>query len=364
MALHRNIGYISPYEDAQAIDQQFYTNGGGGGGGDIPRDETIVIEEYYPKDPVYYPIDPLPIEPLPADDVQPINQEIATTVAETEITSTTSYARGIVYADADKRPIKSQVQLIDIATGTPVSQPEAIEAGHQFLIWTNNPGFRAIKITAEGFKAIAIPFEQVASSYPGALEIYLNKSGNNAMLFAGLGLAFIIATRKKKKKVGRTVDDVYKFYEGLPPIAKGILTVGGGWIIYRVLDKIFQKKPDDLAEPQAAQSELTRLAQMGIYPTHSNAEFESYSNAIVQAVWDCGTDEDAIINVMEQMNNEADIYALIAVYGVRAYKGCFENFFSLVERSLTGTLSSELDAGEKSDVNDILAQKGISFRFT
>ena len=148
------------------------------------------------------------------------------------------------------------------------------------------------------------------------------------------------------------------------PIAKSLLVLGASYLTYRVLDKLLKKKPDDLQEPAAAQTELARLAQMGIYPTHSNAEFESYSNAIVQAVWDCGTDEDAITNVIEQMNNEADIYALIAVYGVRAYKGCFEGWFTLVERSLTGTLSSELDASEKSDINDILAQRGIAFRFT
>jgi hypothetical protein len=187
------------------------------------------------------------------------------------------------------------------------------------------------------------------------------KKNNTGLLIAGGLLLFALADEKKKKSVGKI--NVYNYYKGLPPIAKGIVVVGGGLIAYLTLNKLLKAAPPDAGEPNAAGEALNVLASQGTYPTYTQAQYEGFANAIVQAVWDCGTDEDAIYNVMQSLQNDADVLKLIQVYGIREYKGCFENFFSLVSRSLTATLSSELDASEKREVNNILKSKGITYQF-
>lgn len=172
-------------------------------------------------------------------------------------------------------------------------------------------------------------------------------------------LAWVVNDEKKRSISGINVK---RIYSGLPSWARGAVVVGGAVVGYTVLNRLLKKEPEK-QEPNAAGDKLAQLAQMGIYPNYSRAQLESFSNAIVQAIWDCGTDETAIYNVMRAMKNEADIYSLINVYGVREYKGCFENFFGLVSRSLSGAISSELDAGEKRKVNEILRGNGITFQF-
>jgi len=196
---------------------------------------------------------------------------------------------------------------------------------------------------------------------PGVVVTSSPKKNNTGYLIAGGLLLFALADEKKNKKVGKI--NVYNYYKGLPPIAKGIVVIGGGLIAYFTLNKLLKKPDPQSGEPNAAGDALNVLANQGVYPTYSDAQFEGFSNAIVSAINDCGTDEDAIYNVMQAMKNNADVYRLIQVYGIRDYKGCFENFFSLVSRSLTATLSSELDAGEKREVNDILKSKGITYQF-
>ena len=66
---------------------------------------------------------------------------------------------------------------------------------------------------------------------------------------------------------------------------------------------------------------------------------------------------------MDSLRNKADVLRLIQVYGIREYKGCFEGWFTLVARSLSGAISSELDASEKQDINSMFASKGINFSF-
>jgi len=205
-----------------------------------------------------------------------------------------------------------------------------------------------------------ISLQQKISELPGVV-VTSTKKNNTGLLIAGGLLLFYLADEKKKKSVGKI--NVYNYYKGLPPMAKGIVVIGTGLVAYFTLNKLLKRPDPATGEPNAAGDALNVLANQGIYPTYSDAQFEGFSNAIVSAIWDCGTDENAIFNVMRAMNNNADVYRLIQVYGIREYKGCFEGFFSLVSRSLNAALSSELSSGEKSEVNNILRSKGITYQF-
>lgn len=159
----------------------------------------------------------------------------------------------------------------------------------------------------------------------------------------------------------------YQYYKELPPWAKGVIIVGSALVAYlaakSIIDRIKKDASPENKEAIDAANALVELSKQGIVPSFSASQYDGWAGAIVQAVNDCGTDEGAIYNVFSQMKNEADVQKLIAVYGVRDYKGCFENYFGMVSRGLSGTLSSELSTGEKDYLNGILQSKGITTRF-
>ena len=135
----------------------------------------------------------------------------------------------------------------------------------------------------------------------------------------------------------------------------GPLFVGSSSVITNILSK----------ESKAADNQLGSLAEQGIRPTISKAQAEGFANSLQAAFDGCGTDTDAIGNVMIQMNNDADIYLLISTYGVRKYDACnWEMDFGDKELSLNAAISDELDGPEKSYINTILKNKGIKFQFT
>lgn len=171
----------------------------------------------------------------------------------------------------------------------------------------------------------------------------------------------------------KTGQRIFDYYKELPVWAKGVVVIGAGSIawfgIINPLRKLIIKKLDQAKEAKesaAAGKELNNLKKQGIVPTINKAQAESMSNQLRIAFNDCGTDEGAVYSVMSQMNNDADVYLLIDTYGIREYSGCGPwNVFSGSRNvGLSAAISDELDDMEKGIVNNILAQKGISFRFS
>jgi hypothetical protein len=343
MALHRNIGYIREDDQMLYNDQMLATNGGG--------------------DIVLYPKDPIELFPPALDDAHYYNTTIPETeiATEVQIENVTAYARGIVFRDSDKAPVKCTAQLIDITTGVPVSSAQEIVAGHQFLIWTNTPEYRAILIKADGLKDVLIPFTEFERYYPSAMEIYLDEGSSNTMLMiAAAGAVFLFASKdRKKKSVGKV--PLFKYWDGLPPIAKGILAVGGSVVVYSVVKKLLKDDPSD-DEPKTAIDELKKLAAQGIIPTMSDTQFESMCQQLVNAASGWGTDEDAIYDVFEALQNKADLLKVIAIFGVREWEDIGVPF-QLKRGSLSTLINGELNGSERADVNDILSAKGINFKF-
>lgn len=118
-----------------------------------------------------------------------------------------------------------------------------------------------------------------------------------------------------------------------------------------------------LEESKKADSELKKLAQKGVKPSFPDSQYQAWSNKIVSAANDCGTDENSIYSVFQSLKNDADLQKLISVFGIRKYKGCFSAYFSFEERSLAGLLSYEMSSSELKKVNKILEDKKINFRF-
>lgn len=95
--------------------------------------------------------------------------------------------------------------------------------------------------------------------------------------------------------------------------------------------------------------------QTGQTPTLSTAYFYSFStqlyNAFNQHWFGLGTDEDAVYNVFNQLNNTADVYKLIQVFGTKDGK------------TLDAWIRSEFSRSELKKLNSILSNKGIYYQF-
>lgn len=166
------------------------------------------------------------------------------------------------------------------------------------------------------------------------------------------------------------IDRAYQFYNGLPPIAKAVVVIGGGAIawfgVLNPIRKLIVSKLDMskmAKEGTEARNTLQDLSKKGVKPTISDAQAQSFANSLVSAFGGCGTDEDAIYSIMKQMKNDADVYKLISTYGIRKYDDC-GLFGGEVESSLSAAISDELDSFEKQVVNGYLRQNGVTFQFT
>jgi len=169
---------------------------------------------------------------------------------------------------------------------------------------------------------------------------------------------------------------VYERYYERQPAAVKIIAVAGvallGYSLYRTWKK-GQDYRDANKAAELANQELAQLAAQGVLPTLTNLQFENLSQAIVEAITGCGTDEQEIFNVFGQLSNSADIRKLIAVFGVRYYRPCAASdpisysIWMANDEAFGGTLVTflyyDLSDSDIGEINSILSRKGIDFRF-
>lgn len=121
-------------------------------------------------------------------------------------------------------------------------------------------------------------------------------------------------------------------------------------IIYAV--RFFKQKPDagiDGAKESIDKSKLTfPLGQYGLF-----------ADQIEEATDGFGTDEAAIYDVFESLNNISDVSQLIVSYGKRWYPDKVIPY----KITLGNLMAEELDHKELSKVNDLLSNKGINYKF-
>jgi len=212
----------------------------------------------------------------------------------------------------DGQPIPfASIEILDgyfVPTGEGTS---ANSNGYFFLNVDPNNEPYSIYATSVGYKPLGIKISSWVNGSIITLQInplelppVVVTSGSQSQWKALLLLLPLLLVLNKKKR-GK-VSGIKQTFNGLPMWAKGIIAVGGGFVAYTTVKRLLDSNKEK-QEPANAGSEVNNQAQQGIYPTHTDAQFEAYSNALVAAIWDCGTDENAIYNVMRAMNNEADI---------------------------------------------------------
>ena len=173
--------------------------------------------------------------------------------------------------------------------------------------------------------------------------------------------------------------NIQKSYDGLPSWAKGIvgvIVVGGvaiiGYTIYtKIRDKV--RLQDAMKVSGFAETELKELMKKGIKPTLSKSQIEGMILKLEEAMNGCGTTTDQIYQVFGELNNKADVLALIVAFEVRYYRPCAISspisyaIWLKNERAYGGNLNSwlsyDLSSSEIQKINSILATKNIDYKF-
>lgn len=170
-----------------------------------------------------------------------------------------------------------------------------------------------------------------------------------------------------------------KYYEDQPRWAKGVINVvvvaGVAYTGYTIYRNIQKRKAIEKAMTAANQAtgELAALKQRGIYPSFYDSQYELFSNQLAEAMNGCGTDETMILQVFRALKNDADVLKLISSFGVRFYRPCpwsqpiSYSAYLIDSETFGGGIGEwfayDLSSGDIEDINNILAGKGIKYRF-
>lgn len=152
-----------------------------------------------------------------------------------------------------------------------------------------------------------------------------------------------------KSNIDKLVDDPKKIIFIVIIIVIIIVVV---WIFWGKIKTLFS----NLGNKVQQNAELNDyINQTGETFTLSESEIRNLANKLEQAfygnVFGWGTDENAVYEVFNRINNGADLRKLISVYGTRH------------DMTLNQAIVDELGRSELNKVNTILSNKGIDYAF-
>jgi hypothetical protein len=134
--------------------------------------------------------------------------------------------------------------------------------------------------------------------------------------------------------------------------------IGAGLGLYLIYFLFFKRKKSDVAEEQALQQEGSSSTS-----TYPDSQFYGWANRLENAMFDIGTDENAIFEVFGSLRTNGDFIKLKQAFGIREYSGGFLPGFVSPDLGLDGWIQQELDGSEINELNAILQRKGITYRF-
>lgn len=180
-------------------------------------------------------------------------------------------------------------------------------------------------------------------------------------------------------------DKVYKYYTELPGWAKGVVIIGGLGIAYIVGTTIYKKVVslpaliDQKNKLDELNKDLDKKKQEGQAPSFSQTQYNNWADAIVAGFtpcetpgvpvptilgknWVLRTGPRRVYDILAQLKNDADFLSLQKAYGIRSIQRGWwcpnKNNMNLNTIVTDMTIATEKDL-----LNQVLAKKGISYRF-
>ncbi len=155
----------------------------------------------------------------------------------------------------------------------------------------------------------------------------------------------------------------------LPPWAKGTIAVGlmvAAFVAaYMINRAVKNKKALEGAkkETDATNDTAKTLTAQGQKATLDDLKLSTISNQIVTACAGYGTDVNAVYAAFANVNTDLDVVNLIKKFGIREISTGAGNPSPNLKGTLSQVLTDELSSSELIALNNMLARKGIKYRF-
>ena len=128
-----------------------------------------------------------------------------------------------------------------------------------------------------------------------------------------------------------------------------------GYGAYKLFTALFSKSSTTV--DKAAADEKKFKAQ-GEKQSYADGQYNVFADSLYSAfIYWAGTDEDTIYSIMDKMKNNLDVSKLIQAFGTRRQE------FTTMQYSLGAFITDEMSSSEVAKINNIFANKGITYRF-
>ena len=159
----------------------------------------------------------------------------------------------------------------------------------------------------------------------------------------------------------------YKYYEGLPPWGKAVTLLGIGAAAYFLYQKISAsvtvKKTlkEERETLNTAQNDIKKLENDGVRQSYSDAQYKVWADVAYAcyAGWGTCTGDTIFVN----LKNDVDVLKLIQAFGIRTIPSGRFNPAPDFTGTLPQVMRDELTLGQIKSINDLLAKKGITYKF-
>lgn len=134
-----------------------------------------------------------------------------------------------------------------------------------------------------------------------------------------------------------------------------VLLIGGGIVgtifVIRKINQIIGGVKSGITQAQQTQ-EIQTFANVGQQASYPDSQYINFADALYSAMDGWGTDEEAVQQVFQAMNNDIDVLKLTKAFGTR------DGY------SLSVWIGDDFDAEDKDTyINSILRRKDIKYQF-
>lgn len=149
-------------------------------------------------------------------------------------------------------------------------------------------------------------------------------------------------------------------FKKLPPTAQWGIGIAVGIMTYIAGKRIYLrvKAGNQASKLKGESDQWEKKGQQLSYPA---SMYKSYANTLENAMVGGGTEEKAIYDIFEKLENDLDYLALKRAFGLRDYSRTMW-FGSISNQSMNEWFDRELDSDEIAEINKILESKNIFYR--
>jgi hypothetical protein len=171
----------------------------------------------------------------------------------------------------------------------------------------------------------------------------------------------------------------FKIWDGLPSWSKGVIIVGGLAAVYfgvtATLNRIKNAEKNKKAREalEKINTEIKQLENKGLKQTYPDSQYNSWADSIAKQFSGCDWEQgigwsgsgSKLYNICYRMENDLDFAKLLNAYGIRTYDQCgFYPFAGKFTGNLSQAVADELKEWEIFEINNLLAKRGIKYKFT